>query len=85
MEQLGEELEQRLATFEQTMRPVIDNTGLKAKYDFKLEWQMDPDRFANGLAFQSAMERAFGLKLEQKQQQVEMLVVDHAEKLPTEN
>jgi uncharacterized protein (TIGR03435 family) len=37
------------------------------------------------MAFRTALESETGLKVEQKRALVEILVVDHAETLPTEN
>jgi uncharacterized protein (TIGR03435 family) len=74
--------------------PVIDATGLKGKYDFTLHWMADtgrpqplaatPDADAGPSLFQ-AVQQHLGLKLEVKKGSVKVLVVDHAEKTPTEN
>ena len=66
-------------------RPVVDATGLKGKYDFRLTWASGNNQSADGPAFLDTLERQPGLRLEHKQQQVEILAVDHAEKFPTEN
>jgi len=69
-------------------RPVIDATGLKGKYDLKLSWspQADTGSSAEGPAMLSALESQLGLKLQPKKSApVEMLVIDHLEKTPTEN
>ena len=82
-------------------RPVVDATGLTGKYDFALYWAygdgsagrasasdstplagaVDPD----GPTIFEAVQSQLGLKLEQKKGPVDIVVVDHAEKIPTEN
>ncbi len=68
-------------------RPVIDQTGLKGNYDFTLEWTADtvvaPDAVAPSLF--TAVQEQLGLKLEARKAPVEIIVVDSAEKSPTEN
>lgn len=65
---------------------VADATGLTAKYDFTLtfsrEGTPDADAFADIF---SAMQSQLGLKLEQKKTPVPLIVIDHMEKVPTEN
>jgi uncharacterized protein (TIGR03435 family) len=66
-------------------RPVIDRTGLKAKYNFTMEYEADTDApgpFArlSGPALFKAFEAQAGLKLEATKAPVEVLVIDHAEK-----
>jgi uncharacterized protein (TIGR03435 family) len=73
----------------QTGKPVVDGTGLKGRYDFVLSWvtqetpaaATDPD----GPDLPSAVQLQLGLKLEEKKRPIQMLVVDHIEKVPTEN
>jgi uncharacterized protein (TIGR03435 family) len=72
-------------------RPVIDATGLKGEYAFTLSWIMKipgapttsdqdpgPDLF-------TALSDQLGLRLEAKRAPMPMVVIDHAEKVPTEN
>jgi uncharacterized protein (TIGR03435 family) len=74
-------------------RPVIDETGLKGAYDISIdasaylsdetrmkEFQADPAQ----LIF-LILEEQCGLKLEPKKAPIQMLIVDGAEKIPTEN
>jgi uncharacterized protein (TIGR03435 family) len=74
-------------------RPVVDHTDLAGKYDFTLTWTPDEFQFA-GLGVKpqptadadaapdlfTAMQQQLGLKLESTKAQVEVLVIDHAEK-----
>jgi uncharacterized protein (TIGR03435 family) len=67
-------------------RPVIDRTGLSGTYDFVLYFApegmsantTDPGIFG-------ALHEQLGLRLEARKGPVEMIVVDHAEPVPTEN
>ena len=64
-------------------RPVIDTTGLKGRYDFTLEWaQRDPD---TGPSLFTALQEQLGLRLVAQKGPVEVLVIDHVEKVPAEN
>jgi len=70
----------------QLHHPVIDATGLTGNYDIALYWDMsgtsNPDA---GPTLEAAVQSQLGLKLEQKKGPVDIVVVDHAEKVPTEN
>jgi uncharacterized protein (TIGR03435 family) len=74
-------------------RPVVDETGLKGRYDITIDvaaylgnedqmkqFQADPSQ----LIFLVIQEQ-LGLKLESKKSSIQMLIVDGAEKVPTEN
>jgi uncharacterized protein (TIGR03435 family) len=79
--------------------PVADTTGLAGKYDIDLYWVATSDLRAGapgadpaGLAgdpggptLEQALQEQLGLKLESKKGAVDFLVVDHIEKVPTEN
>jgi uncharacterized protein (TIGR03435 family) len=74
--------------------PVIDQTGLKGRYDFEFDitsfmmqgqpqpGEAPPDPVS---VLQAALPKQLGLRLEAKKLPVEMLVIDHIEKAPTEN
>jgi uncharacterized protein (TIGR03435 family) len=78
---------------------VTDLTRLQGKYDIDLCWRpdtgtrasapgADPASLASepsGPTLQQALEDQLGLRLESKKGPVEFLVVDHIEKVPTEN
>ena len=74
----------------QLSRPVFDATGLKGTYQMSLFWAAESrgpnaDEAEPGPTIYVAIQEQLGLKLEQKQGTVEMLIVDKAEKVPTEN
>jgi uncharacterized protein (TIGR03435 family) len=72
--------------------PVVEMTGLKGRYQVKLDVSMaealaaGPDSFQTALvdAVQDALKR-YGLHLEPRKTPVEYFVVDHIEKTPTDN
>jgi uncharacterized protein (TIGR03435 family) len=81
-------------------RPVIDKTGLTGKYDFALEFTPDLSGIALPAGFSaqegnnasdpgtniaSAVEKQLGLKLTSNKGKLDVIVVDRAEKIPTEN
>jgi uncharacterized protein (TIGR03435 family) len=65
-------------------RPVVDNTGLRGLYDFKLEWSPDQAAGSAGPSIFTAVQEQLGLKLESTRGPVEVIVIDSAEK-PSEN
>jgi uncharacterized protein (TIGR03435 family) len=74
----------------QAGRPVVDMTGLKAKYDFHLEWAPDtspnaaPGDGVGGVSIFTALQQQLGLKLEARTDAADRLVVVRAE-LPSAN
>ncbi|MGD0869269.1 MAG: TIGR03435 family protein [Bryobacteraceae bacterium] len=78
-------------------QPVTDATGLGGRYDYGLSFLMEPGGRAAGPAASNGPEPEFGislidavrdqlgLRLEKKKGQADVLVVDHAEKVPIEN
>ncbi len=79
-------------------QPVIDQTGLKGRYNFSLNvssfiqtvstaigpgQKPDPDALIN--AVQDVLQSQLGLKSESRKAPVELIVVDRAEKTPSEN
>jgi uncharacterized protein (TIGR03435 family) len=84
MEQLANMLANRVG------KPVTDATGLKGKYDYSLTFARDvagvppPADGDSGPTIFAAVQ-TLGLKLEQKKGMVDIVVVDHIEKVPTEN
>ncbi len=68
-------------------RPVVNSTGLLGTFDFTLDWTPD-DTAVDGAAGPSlftAIQEQLGLKLEPSKSLVEVLVIDHVERVPLEN
>ena len=70
-----------------TGRPVLDMTWIKGRVAFELSFTPDdsssPD--TNGPSIFTAVEEQLGLKLVSQKAQVDILVIDHLDKIPTEN
>jgi len=79
-------------------RPVVDMTGLKGGFNFTLEWDsdegtaapraMNPDAAPtsdSGRTLFVALQEQLGLKLEPRKAPFDVVVVDHMERVPTEN
>ncbi|HLG97060.1 MAG TPA: TIGR03435 family protein [Bryobacteraceae bacterium] len=72
----------------QVAAPVHDETGLKGKYEISLYWasegllEKEPDA---GPELMQALRDQLGLRLESTKAPAEFLVVDHAERVPTDN
>ena len=80
----------------QLQGPVADMTGIEGSYDIKLEWSTDEGKVGGGDGGEgkspdtrpsifTALQEALGLRLETRKIPVEILVVDHVERTPTEN
>lgn len=72
-------------------RPVLNKTGLEGRYGYVFTFSPLALQAASGPAdpdpmdvFQSVQQQ-LGLKLESAKESIEILVVDHAERVPTEN
>ena len=70
---------------------VVDQTGLTGVYDFQLRWASD-DRSSPGgneanpaPSLFTALQDTLGLNLQHQKVPVDVIVVDHAERVPTEN
>jgi uncharacterized protein (TIGR03435 family) len=74
---------------------VLDQTDLAGPYDINLTWTPEsfaarPDspaasETAPGPTIYTAVQEQLGLKLESRKGQIEVIVIDHAEKVPIEN
>jgi uncharacterized protein (TIGR03435 family) len=76
--------------------PIIDRTGIKGKYDFDLKYgPHDPDDsdfaqipenlYANLPDIFTVLQEKYGLKLVPEKITIDTLVIDHVDKVPTEN
>jgi uncharacterized protein (TIGR03435 family) len=63
--------------------PVIDKTGLTGKYDFSAE--LDLGQPCMSCVIASALKEELGLRLTKSTVRLDVIVVDHAEKMPTDN
>jgi hypothetical protein len=67
--------------------PVVDLSGLKGIYDFKLEWITagEARQGSSGPSMIDAIQDQLGLKMERRREAVEMVVIDKLDRKPTEN
>jgi uncharacterized protein (TIGR03435 family) len=75
--------------------PLTDATGLTGKYDYTILWSnpatgavlrgAPADDEPDGPTIFDAVQDQLGLKIEKRKGPVQMLMVDHADKVPTEN
>jgi uncharacterized protein (TIGR03435 family) len=64
--------------------PVLNKTGLPGIYDFSVD--VKPEAGADMFTlWQSALQDRLGLKLEGRKAPVDVLVIDHAERIPVAN
>jgi uncharacterized protein (TIGR03435 family) len=70
-------------------RSVKDKTGLDGLYSFSLSWEPDGAKPVGdaplGPSIFAAVEEQLGLKLQRENEQLELLVIDSAQKSPTSN
>lgn len=67
---------------------VMDKTGLPGVYDFELRWtkdEQDASSVATVPTLATAIQETLGLRLQPQKVPVEVLVVDHLERVPVEN
>jgi len=72
--------------------PVMDDTGLKDKYDYVMTWIPEApgaipseSQDLGGPSLMSALQEQLGLRLIARKSPVEFIVIDRAERTPTEN
>jgi uncharacterized protein (TIGR03435 family) len=68
--------------------PVVDQTGLKGRYDFTLDFASYLVGIQPGdlpAILNEAMQKQIGINLEHKKITIDLLIVDHVEKTPIEN
>jgi uncharacterized protein (TIGR03435 family) len=61
--------------------PVFDKTGIEGRFQIRLEWAREGD----GASVFAAVQEQLGLKLEPSKAPIEILVIDHAERIPSSN
>jgi uncharacterized protein (TIGR03435 family) len=66
-------------------RPVIDQTGIQGDYEIEVAYARDGDTDSPLPSVFTALQEQLGLKLEPRRVPIEILVIDHAEKVPAEN
>jgi uncharacterized protein (TIGR03435 family) len=66
-------------------RPVVDKTGTEGKYDFTLSFARLDDPDSTLPSFFTALQEQLGLKLEPAKVPLDLVVIDHVERIPTEN
>ena len=86
---IAEYLVRQRRTYFQEERPIVDRTGLTGKYDFNLDFARPGASPAASeepeSEFSIALEEQLGLRLVPRKVPVSVLVVDRAERIPTEN
>ena len=73
-------------------RPVVDATGLQGRYEIRMDLTPYIRRAADGQGpldtpsvLFTGLQEVLGLKLEPRKESVDVFVIDHVEKMPTEN
>jgi len=79
IDQLAECLQTEVETF------VLNKTGMPGNYYFGTKFVNNRLPDVDGPSLFAALQEALGLRLEKQKGPVEMLIVDHMEKVPTEN
>jgi len=65
--------------------PVVDQTGLTGTYDIKLYFALDVDQESSLPSLFTALHEDLGLELRPGKVSIPMLVIDHLDRIPTEN
>lgn len=67
--------------------PVVNKTGLTGKYDFTLEFAEDysPESTEPAPSVSTAVQEQLGLRLDKTKALLDVFVIDHIDKAPTEN
>jgi uncharacterized protein (TIGR03435 family) len=70
-------------------RPLINSTGLQGRYDIRIDSAgvegPNGDRMDAMSTMMRALQDQLGLKVEARKDMVDVLVIDHADKVPTDN
>jgi uncharacterized protein (TIGR03435 family) len=70
-----------LSRFEREI--VVDQSGLTGPFEVKLDWTEDD--VPSGPSIYAALQEQLGLRLESRRGPLDVLVIDHAEKVPVDN
>lgn len=62
-------------------RTVVDRTGIEGTYDFRLDWVGANFIDQGGLTMPDAVDKLLGLKLDQRKLPMQVVVIDHLERL----
>jgi len=65
--------------------PVLDETGVKGGYDIDFKFAPEDSLDSSSPSLFTAIQEDLGLRLESKKMPVDMLVIDHCQREPTEN
>ncbi len=65
--------------------PVVDRTGLTGNYDVGMEYNADLEHDSPLPSLFTTLQESLGLKLESQKVPVDFLVIDHINRVPTEN
>ena len=85
------ELAQKLSQLSAVNGLVVDQTGISGSFDFRIQMAASEEIMRSEAIHGEApsifpmIERQLGLKLESRKVPLEVLVIDHAERVPTEN
>jgi uncharacterized protein (TIGR03435 family) len=66
-------------------QPVVDRTAIEGTFDIELTYAPDGDTDSSLPSIFTALQEQLGLRLEPRKVPVEILVIDHIEKIPTAN
>ena len=66
-------------------RPIVNKTGIQGNYDIKLDYAPENATDSTLPSIFTAIQEQLGLKLESEKVPVQMLIIDHIDKTPTEN
>jgi uncharacterized protein (TIGR03435 family) len=63
----------------------VDKTGLAGRYQIKLEWVPDNDATRSGASLAEALETQLGLRMERRREPLDVVAVERAERVPSDN
>ena len=67
--------------------PVVDETGIQGTYDIDIAWDQDsdPDTPSGTSSVFTILRESLGLRLQTRKLPVDTIVIDHIERVPSEN